>query len=63
MNWIFFFLFNYFWLCWVFVAAQAFLYFWCTESLLRQHLSLHSTRSGRVGFAALQHVGSSWTRD
>ena len=64
-------LFIYFWLCWVFVAARGlslvvasggYSSLQCAGFSLRWLLLLWSTGSRHTGLVAPRHVGSSWTR-
>ena len=48
----------YFWLCWVFVAALAFLQLRCMGILLWWLLLLQNTGSRASGLQQLQHIGS-----
>ena len=44
--------FIYFWLCWIFVAAQTFLQLWCLGFSLQWFLLLQSTGSRHTGFSS-----------
>ena len=51
-------LFIYFWLCWVFIAARAFLQLQHTSFSLQQLLLLQNTGCKTCGLQCLQHLGS-----